>query len=72
MKDLKAKPVKEVKVYRGIPISGLWGIGMLFVCISIGYANYLVYFGTDDWLPKLMIVPSTIFIAYFLVTKAIK
>jgi hypothetical protein len=48
------------------------GLGLLFVCISIGYANYVVFFGTSDLISKLMLIPSTIFALGFLVYKAVK
>lgn len=72
-----SKKVKEVKptvtkVYNGIPTSGIAGIAILFVCVSIGYANYTVFFGVDNLIAKLMLIPSTLFVAGFLVVKALK
>lgn len=55
-----------------IPVSGLFGLGILFVAISIGYANYIVFFGTDDLISKIMLIPSTLFVAVFLLLKALK
>lgn len=72
MKNI-TKTTKETKeTCKGIPTWGAWGIGMLFVCISIGYANYVVFFGTEGIIPKAMLIPSTLFVAYFLVNKAVK
>lgn len=56
----------------GIPVHKGWGILMLFVMASIVYANYVVFFGTEGLIPKLMLIPSTLFVAGFLVYKASK
>lgn len=68
------KDSKEVKVTKtgGVPMHGIWGIALLFVCASIGYANYVVFFGTEGLVPKLMLVPSSLFVTAFLVLKAAK
>ena len=66
-KDTSApEPVK------GLPVHGLYGVALLFVSVSIGYANYVVYFGTEGTMPKIMLVPSTLAVAAFLVYKALK
>lgn len=64
------KEKQEIK--KGIPVSGVAGILLLFVVVSIAYANYVVYFGTEGWLPKLMLIPSTVFVGVFLFYKAYK
>lgn len=65
--------VKAVKVKpTGLPVHKGYGILMLFVVVSIMYANYVVFFGTEGLIPKLMLIPSTIFVAGFLVYKAAK
>lgn len=56
----------------GIPVHGLWGILFLTVCASIVYANYRVYFGVEELIPRLMLVPSSIAVVLFLVYKAAK
>lgn len=55
-----------------VPVYGWYGIALLFTAISIMYANYVVYFGTTGLIPKLMLIPSTLFVALFLVIKAAK
>ena len=70
-KQPKPKELYDKQV-KGIPVSGIWGVAILFVCISIGYANYTVFFGTEGWIPKVMLIPSTLFVAAFLAFKAIK
>lgn len=57
---------------QGMPVHGMAGLMILFVAISIGYANYIVYFGTHDIVSKIMLIPSTIFVAAFLLYKAVK
>lgn len=69
-KDSILKNPKEIKT--GLPVHGICGIALLFSCISIGYANYVVYFGTEGLVPKLMLIPSTIFVTMFLIIKAAK
>jgi hypothetical protein len=64
-KPVEAKPT-------GIPVHKGWGILMLFVVASVLYANYVVYFGTTGIIPKIMLIPSTLFVAIFLVLKAAK
>ncbi len=69
----EVKPVEKKKsVNTGMPIHKGWGIAILFVCASIAYANYVVFFGTTGMIPKIMLIPSTIFVAVFLVIKAAK
>lgn len=70
---MKAKKEKEAPIVRqGMPTSGIAGVLLLFVCVSIGYANYVVFFGTDGLIPHLMLIPSTLFVGAFLFYKAIK
>lgn len=72
-KELKtAKVTYKKDIKQGIPVHGVYGVAVLFVCASILFANYVVYFGTDGLTTKLLLVPSTIFVAAFLVYKAIK
>ena len=57
---------------QGLPIHGIFGLALLFVCVSIVFANYMVYFGTSDMISKLMLLPSTLFVVIFLTIKAVK
>lgn len=69
----EVKPVEKKKtVNNGMPMHKGWGVAMLFVCVSIGYANYVVFFGTTGLIPKIMLIPSTAFVAVFLVIKSAK
>lgn len=38
-------------------------LGMLFVIGSIAFSSYMVYFGTDNAVAKLIILPQVIFAA---------
>lgn len=67
MKD-KIKTNKTV----GIPTNGVAGLALLFVSISIAYSNYVVFFGTNDLISKVMLAPSSAFVIIFLVYKAVK
>lgn len=70
----KLKVAEDTPVTKttGIPVHKGWGILMLFVAVSIMYANYVVFFGTEGVIPKAMLIPSTLFVAGFLVYKAAK
>jgi ABC-type Co2+ transport system permease subunit len=75
MKKAKKVPMaltSQDQIKRGIPVSGIWGVAILFVCVSIGYANYVVFFGTEGLTAKLMLIPSTLFVGAFLVFKALR
>lgn len=73
MKNSKQEKPKQVESKpNGLPVHGPAGIALLFVCVSIGYANYVVFFGTVGLVPKIMLIPSTAFVALFLVIKAAK
>lgn len=37
--------------------------GMLFVVLSIGFSSYMVYFGTDNLVAKVMLIPQIAFAA---------
>lgn len=70
-KEVKTSEKKKT-VNNGMPMHKGWGVAMLFVCVSIGYANYVVFFGTTGLIPKIMLIPSTAFVAVFLVIKSAK
>ena len=38
-------------------------LGMLFVVLSIGFSSYMVYFGSDNMLAKIMLIPQVAFAA---------
>lgn len=57
---------------KGIPVHGLWGIIFLIVCASIVYANYRVFFGVEEMIPRLMLIPSSLAVVMFLVYKSTK
>jgi hypothetical protein len=74
-KDLgTSKRQKTAKVTKasGVPVHGLWGVLLLIVCASIIYANYRVFFGVEELIPRIMLAPSTIAVALFLVYKSAK
>ena len=60
------------QVKKGLPVHGLWGIALLIVCASVIYANYRVFFGVEELIPRLLLIPSTVAVAVFLVHKAAK
>lgn len=72
MTKKKSEAAKPSKNKSGIPVSGVWGIVLLIIGASIMYANYRVYFGVDDLLSQLMLLPSTLAVAAFLIYKALK
>lgn len=38
-------------------------LGMLFVVLSIGFSSYMVYFGTDNLVAKVVLIPQIAFAA---------
>lgn len=44
-------------------------IGMLFVVLSIGFSSYMVYFGTDNIVAKVMLIPQVAFAAIVAIYK---
>lgn len=56
----------------GIPVTGVYGLMFLFVCVSIGYSTYMVALGTDDLVSKVMILPQALFAIGFVSYKAVK
>ena len=55
-----------------INISGVFGLLVFAVCLSIHYMAYMVIFGTDDMISKYMTIPALAFVLYFLIVKAAK
>lgn len=55
-----------------IRISGIYGLLIFTVCLSILYMAYMVIFGTDDMISKYMTIPALAFVLYFLIVKAAK
>lgn len=71
-KNKAEKPTTTKQERKGVPTHGLWGVAFLIVCASILYANYRVFFGVDELIPRLMLLPSTLAVAVFLVIKSLK
>lgn len=56
-----------------IPVSGIYGVLLFFVSISILYANYMTFFGMDfSWTNVALLFPSTAFVALLVLYKFIK
>jgi hypothetical protein len=66
------KAVKESRNWSVIRISGIFGLLVFTVCLSILYMAYMVIFGTDDMISKYMTIPALLFVGYFFVVKAAK
>ena len=62
---MKAKKTKEATAAAAkkhcLPLSGIWGILVLFVVASISYTSYVVIAGTQGLVPKLMVIPQALF-----------
>jgi len=67
----KRPKTKEV-VTKGVPMNAGWGILWLTVCASVVYANYRVFFGVNELIPRLMLIPSTLAVLAFLLYKSWK
>lgn len=62
----------EGKQQTGLPVHGVYGVFLLIVAASVMYANYRVFFGVEDTVARIMLIPSTLAVAIFLVYKAAK
>ena len=79
-KKVAAKPELTPRPYvkapkpehAGLPVHGVWGILLLIAAASVMYANYRVFFGVEELIPRLMLAPSTLAVTVFLVVKAAK
>lgn len=64
---------KNVEAKPAIPASGLFGLGLFFVAVSILYANYMTFFGMDfSWVNVALLTPSSVFVVCVMVYKFIK
>ena len=53
--------------------SGAAGLGLFLTCVSIAYANYMVYFGTEfDWVNTILLIPSTVFVGVVAIYKFVR
>jgi hypothetical protein len=69
----KKEQAQEPKVKRnGLPIHGVFGLLLMFAAISTLIADYFVYFGTDDPVIKLLLIPNLLAVGVFFVVKAVK
>lgn len=70
-KEALEAPKKRAKG-QGIQVDGASGLALLSVAVSIMYANYFVFFGKEDLVSKLMLIPSTLAVIAFLGYKSWK
>lgn len=68
----KAKIKAPTTTNSYINISGLYGLLVFAVCLSILYMAYMVIFGTDDRISQYMTIPALAFVLYFFIVKAAK
>lgn len=66
------KSKKTVDNSTRVNISGISGLLLFAVCISILYMAYMVIFGTDDIISQAMTAPALLFVIIFLVIKSLK
>lgn len=56
-----------------MPLNGVTGFGLFLVCISIAYANYMVFFGTNFSVTNTaLLAPSTLFVAALALYKFVR
>lgn len=65
-------PAKAPRNWGIIHITGLYGLSIFLVCLSILYMAYMVIFGTEDVISQVMTIPALLFVAYFLIVKAVR
>lgn len=71
-KDVPMALTSQDQIKKGLPVHGVYGVFLLIVAASVLYANYRVFFGTEDLIARVMLIPSTLAVAIFLVYKAAK
>lgn len=71
-KEVPTALTSQDQIRKGIPVNGAFGIGLLIVCISMGYNVFLVLTGTNGLTNQIMALPSIVFILGFLLIKAWK
>ena len=71
-KEAKQEKKAKKRTMTGIPVSGVYGIALLFVCVSISFMAYIVIMGTEGLIPKLLTIPAVLFVVSFLMLKAVK
>lgn len=72
-KTVAEHAAKQTNTKAVLPLSGVTGFGLFLVCVSIAYANYMVFFGTDfDWINTALLAPSTLFVAALALYKFVK
>jgi hypothetical protein len=70
-KSVESSAPKKTKAT--LPLNGFMGFGLFLVCVSIAYANYMVFFGTEfSIVNTLLLTPSTLFVATLALYKFIK
>lgn len=70
-KDKAIEPTPKVK-RSGLPTHGVYGLLLMFAAVSTLVADYLVYFGTDNLVIKLALIPNLLAVGIFFVVKAVK
>lgn len=71
-KIMGKKNKQPIEKPAGLPVHGVYGIFLLIVSASVLYANYRVFFGVEELIPRIMLLPSTIAVVIFLVHKSAK
>lgn len=67
------KTVSTTNSQPAIPVSGVWGVLLFFVSVSIIFANYMVFFGSPfSWTTVGLLAPSTAFVALLVLYKFVK
>lgn len=70
-KPVESSAPKNTKAV--LPLSGLTGFGLFLVCVSIAYANYMVFFGTEfSVVNTALLAPSTLFVAGLALYKFVR
>lgn len=67
--NTEATTVKKAAKKQGNKASGIIGVLLLLVVLSIAFSSYIVWFGTQGLASKIMLAPQIVFAAVVLVWK---
>ncbi len=67
-KDGDKKPQKAEKSSKSDIGSGIMGLGIAIVIVSITYSSYRIFYETNDSMLKLALIPQVVFAALAVTT----
>lgn len=59
--DFRRPAAPQVATKNSSALKTIAWFGMLFVIASIAFSTYMVYFGSDNFAAKVMLIPQVVF-----------